>query len=212
MLNYFPPTAGIPREDRVTIGPAGGLAVFDAQFGVRQLSGNHVSGTLNLMSAAQTAISMATSRIWLAPLVLRFDTVVDRMSIHVTTGVAGAQLQIAYYAAGADGYPTGLPIWNSATISGATNGIKTELFSSSQTLLAGKYYWLGVNSGTTGCTVRAYSSGTQRVISSVGSASNQRSCIFAVQTLGSWRDFSSSPVVTADLNNATVPMSYFTVA
>ena len=212
MLTFFPSVAGIPREDRITIGPGGGLAVFEAAYGVKQLSGNDLSATVNLMSAAQTAVSMATSRLWAVPMILRFDTIVDRMSIHVTTGVAGAQLQIGYYAAGSDGYPTGLPVWTSATISGATNGIKTEIFSSPQTLLAGRYYWLAVNSGTTACTVRAYSSGTQRVIRSVGSASNQRSAIFAVQTLGSWRNFTTSPVVAADINNATVPMSYFQVA
>lgn len=212
MLNYFPPTAGIPREDRVTIGPAGGLAVTDTQFGVKQFSGLHVSGTLNMMSAAQTAIAMAVSRLWLAPLVLRFDTEVTSMSLNVTTAAVGAEFQLGYYIAGPDGFPTGSPVWTSSTLLGSTTGTQTESLPSVYTLKAGVYYWLGVNSGTTGCTVRAYSSGTMRVLSSVGTASNQRNSIYVAQTLGSWRDFTSSPVTSGNLTITTCPQAFFTVA
>lgn len=212
VLNWFPPSAGIPREDRVSLGPAGGLAVTDVQFGVKQLSGLHVSGTLNMMSAAQTAIAMAVERLWLAPLVLRFDTQVESMSLNVTTAGLGAEFQLGYYIAGEDGYPTGLPVWTSSTLLGNSTGTRTESLPSVYTLKAGVYYWLGVNSGTTGCTVRAYSSGSMRVLSSVGTASNQRNSIYVAQTLGSWRDFSASPVTSGNLTITTCPQAFFTVA
>ena len=179
---------------------------------VAPLSGTHLSATHNLATSAQTAVAMTVNKATALPLVLGFDTEISAANINVTTAAAGADFQLALYESGADGYPTSTPTYTSATLSGATTGVKTDTFGSNITLYAGKQYWLAVNCGATACTVRAVSSGTQRVLRSVGNASNQLGLLSWSQSGFSWRDFSSSPVVSSDIVNAHGPMLYFTVA
>lgn len=176
---------------------------------VTPLSNGHISATHNLATAAQTAVLMSANTAHALPLVLGYDVDVDAANIHVTTSAVGADLQLALYESGSNGFPTSTPIYTSGTLSGASTGVKTEAFTAF-TLEAGKQYWLAVNSGSTGCTVRAVSSGTQRVLKCVGNASNQEGLLRWSQSGFSWRDFSSTPTTTSDITVAHGPMLYFT--
>ena len=205
----------VPAIDPYTVPIGRGLGVdadnvLSGGLTFRPLSGADLSPTWNTMSPAQTALAMAARTAYANPLWVGYDVPVVALKAHVTTAVAGAEFELALYAGGADGWPTGTPIANTSTISGSTSGVKSEAIS--ETLQAGRMYWLVVGTGNTACTVRAMSSGTGRVLRSVGNSSVQHSRLFWFHVLGTWRDFTASPVVSANVTSGHVPMAYLEVA
>lgn len=211
MNRFFPtvPAETIPVGRHLTTDDFG---VVSTGVGFAPLTGWHLSGTVNMMSAAQTALAMGAGYGYAYPLVVAFDVNVASMHLHVTTAVAGASFELAYFEAGEDGWPTGATVAASGVISGATNGIKTYTLPATQTIRKGRIYWLCVGVGSTGCTGRAYSSGTGRVLRSVGSASNQHNGIRWTHVAGNWRNWTASPLLTTETLNSAIPMMYFTVA
>ena len=96
--------------------------------------------------AAATTLAGVANAMDLYPFIPRLDVNIDRLSVNVTTAVAGALATIVLYASNADGRPDAL-ILETGSLNLATAGAKEATVA--LTLKKSRQYWIGVRHSAT---------------------------------------------------------------
>jgi hypothetical protein len=96
-----------------------------------------VAGAIN--AGTLSSIAASTTRLYWVPFVRMRDFAVAKLGAFCVTANATSTCQVGLYASGTNGMPTGAPLVQSGTLSGATTGLKEV--NVSITLTAGTQYW-----------------------------------------------------------------------
>jgi hypothetical protein len=196
----------------VTVSGTGTVMTVDVRYRPWNvpLSTMRLTATWNgtaLTNAAQTG-----SRIYLAPYVAcdAFNAV--SLVGNVVTGVASSTFYLGVYASGTNGWPSGAPLINSGSLSGAAGGDQTYTPGSSLAMAKGTQYWLAFMTGATAPNVRQMPvAGLWPFGGVVTNATTSRTVVFRTITPGTWPNFTTNPVVVADLASAAWPLVYLVV-
>ena len=168
--------------------------------------------TSQLNTTTMATFALTASRYWMAPFVAPSDFTVANLRAYITTGVTGAQVYLAVYASSAtSGYPTGAPLVSSGAIAAATTSAYAT-FATSLAMTENTQYWLMIGSMATLPTVRSGSVANAANLGCLLSGTANYNVITNTWTAGTFRNFTSSPVVAADVANATsVPLVAITI-
>lgn len=151
---------------------------------------------------AFTAAAMTVNTIVLSPMVAPASFTAASIRLSITTAVAGSSVALGIYAAGENGWPTGSPLANTGTLSGA--GALEVSGVISVDISRGTQYWLAAMTGSPAATVRRIPVGNAFSLGQTAAGTAHAISIIRSNTFGTWPNFTTNPVVIADLSN-TVP-------
>ena len=152
----------------------------------------------------------------LIPFEVKRSGSVAEMSARVSTVVAGSLFQLAVYAMGSNGEPTGTPLGSTASMSGAAAALVSDTLATNFNLVADTPYFLAVNvnTGTTLAFAALSLASTYPMTvcgpSSVSGINNAGACFnysIAGQTFGTWPDLTGATFTTAIVSR--VPIAFF---
>lgn len=164
-----------------------------------------------IVGDALTTMTLTASTAYYVPYRCHKSFSINAVGLNVSTAVASSTAAVAVYDSDDNGWPVGAPLVTSGTITTATLGDRTAAVS--LTLDPGKQYWLGCQApATSPPTLRAMAVGSGIVLMVSSNAANQMNLIrHTGVVLNTWRNFTSSPVTTGDLQNGTVPLVFMVV-
>lgn len=159
--------------------------------------------TTNVQNDAFTTQALTAATAYYTPYRCHKDLAINQLAIQVTT-TAATNVATAIYESDENGWPVGAPVLVSGSMSTATATTVTATVS--YTLSAGKQYWFGLHVQTLTPTLRAIASTGAICLRNDPTTNNQFNLIRHVGvTLNTWRNFTTTPVATADLANGNVP-------
>lgn len=168
---------------------------------IKQLSNTYISS--NVVSAASTSVSFTANRCFLTPIIFSRNTDINQLAVRVQTAVAGSLVQIALYNSNVDGWPTSSPITTSPNLDCSTTGDKTYTYTA--TLIGSTHYWLGMMSNGSSPNLRAWGVNALATLSVTTAGTVNNSIVYTPSLFGIHRNFTTSPVVAADLSSSSVP-------
>lgn len=136
-------TSGITANRTYTLPNASGTLAFTR---TDYKPGNFIS-SLDTLTVAGAGMG-STSLVVLRSFVLEASMTIDQLIVRITTAAAGSTFQLAIYNSSANGDPTGLPLANTASLTGAATGnIAGSITPLS--LTANKLYWMAIAADNT---------------------------------------------------------------
>lgn len=196
----------------VTVSGGGSTMTVDVRYRPWNLPLSTTRLTAIINGTALTNGAQVASRIYLAPFIPCDSFNTTSLVGNVVSGVASSTLYLGVYASGTNGWPTGAPLINSGSLSGAAAGDQTYTPGSSLAMSKGTQYWLAFMTGTTAPNVRQMPvAGLWPFGGVVTNATTCRTVILRTITPGTWPNFTTNPVVIADLASAAYPLVYLVV-
>jgi hypothetical protein len=165
-------------------------------FRLSPLSAAHrIYGAANATSFGASALT--ANRLMMSPMVAPASFTAASIKLAATSAVASSAFALGIYASGANGWPTGAPLANSGSLSGAAIAELSAAISVS--IVRGNQYWLGVMSGSPAATVRRHSVGAVYSLGQTAAGTGQLVSILRTITFGTWPDFTTTPVDVSEL-------------
>jgi hypothetical protein len=196
----------------VTVSGGGSVLTVDVRYRPWNVPLSTMRLTAIWNGTAVTNAAQTASRIYLAPYVACDTFNVVSLVGNVNTGVVGSTFYLGVYASGTNGWPTGAPLSNSGSLSGAAAGDQTYTPGSSLAMAKGTQYWLAFMTGVTAPNVRQMPvAGLWPFGGMVTASANSRTVILRTIVPGTWPNFTTNPVVIADLASAAWPLVYLVV-
>jgi hypothetical protein len=169
--------------------------------------------SIGVVADAATPIAGVANAIDLAPLRCVDDLSINSIQCNVTTLVASAKVRLAVYESNSDGWPTGTPIAESAELDCGSTGTKSTAVSF--TMSGGKQYWVACWHSST-ASLRGMPVGAMTMLSSnlASTAQNNKVRLTGITygTATAFRNFTTNPVVSANLTAAAMPMVALQIA
>ena len=196
----------------VTVSGGGSVLTVDVRYRPWNVPLSTMRLTAIWNGTALTGGALTGSRIYLAPYV-PCDTF-NAVSLigNVNTAVASSTFYLGVYASGTNGWPTGAPLINSGSLSGAALGDLTYTPGSPLAMAKGTQYWLAFMTGVTAPNMRQMPvAGLWPFGGVVTNANTSRTVIFRTIVPGTWPNFTTNPVAVADLASNAWPLVYLVV-
>lgn len=196
----------------VTISGGGSVLTVDVRYRPWNIPLSTMRLTAIWNGTALTNAAQSINRLYLAPFVACDSFNVTSLVGNVVTAVASSTLYLGVYASGTNGWPAGAPLINSGSLSAATTGDKTYTPGSPLAMSKGTQYWLAFMTGATAPNVRQMPVAGLWPFGGVNTNTTTcRTVISRAITPGTWPNFTTNPVVVADLASAAWPLVYLVV-
>jgi hypothetical protein len=190
-------TAGSTGSTGPTGGGAGGVMTFAAWPGAT--AGNwYLSGAGDTNGDFDTTVQQIYAYPWVAPQTFT----IDKLGVWVRDTGSSQNFQLAIYASGADGFPTGAALASTGNLSATSSGAVNASLSSNVQVQAGTVYWFCIIGSANGIGVQAWHQAYAALAMIFGAASMSNlitgngntvaGLSVGGQTFGTWPTFSSS--------------------
>jgi hypothetical protein len=161
-------------------------------------SAHRIYGTASATSFGASALTANT--LLMSPMVAPASFTAASIKLAATSAVASSTFAIGIYAAGSDGWPTGAPLANSGSLSGAAIAELSAAISVS--IVRGSQYWLACMGGSPAATVRRHAVASMYSLGQTAAGTGQLVSIARPITFGTWPNFTTNPVVVSNLSTS----------
>lgn len=159
---------------------------------------HRIYGAANAGSFGASALTANT--LLMSPMVAPASFTAATIKLAATSAVASSTFALGIYAASANGWPSGAPLANSGSLSGAAI---TELSAAiSVSIVRGTQYWLACMGGPTAATVRRHSVASVYTLGQTTAGTGQLVSIARTITFGTWPNFTTTPVAVSELSTS----------
>ena len=159
---------------------------------------HRVYGSANAGSFGGSALTSNT--MLLSPMIAPASFTAASIKLAASSAVANSTFALGIYAAGSDGWPTGAPLANSGSLSGAA--IAELSATISLELTRGTQYWLAVMGGPTAPTVRRHAVASTYSLGQTTAGTGQLVSISRTITFGTWPNFTTNPTLVSNLSTS----------
>jgi len=161
-------------------------------------SAHRIYGTASATSFGASALTANT--LLMSPMVAPASFTAASIKLAATSAVASSTFAIGIYAAGSNGWPTGAPLANSGSLSGASIAELSAAISVS--IARGSQYWLACMGGSPAATVRRHAVASMYSLGQTAAGTGQLVSIARPITFGTWPNFTTTPVAVSELSTS----------
>jgi hypothetical protein len=162
-------------------------------------------------AATVTGVTISQNRLIASPFIVRQRATISALGIRIQAAVSGGKVQVAFYASGSDGLPTGAPVATVSDLSTSAVGLVTGTVSQGTVQLQPGLHWMAVNCDVAGVVSMGPSANLAWTPALIGSATANNVysngspgfVLFRVQNYGAWHTAGAGSFVEVNQSAAS---------